>query len=107
VRIGKRESEVIYVPQGSHLGPLLFSLFINDVVSIFESLFVLLFADDMKLYAEIGVIKDCYAAQRDVDHLCACVVNKIYLNVGKCKVITFSRAKVQVIYDYSLNGQNL
>jgi hypothetical protein len=40
--------------------------------------------------------------------LCAwCDVNKLYLNVRKCKVITFSRAKVQVICDYSLNGQNL
>jgi hypothetical protein len=44
----------------------------------------------------------------DLDRLCAwCDVNKLYLNVRKCKVITFSRAKVQVIYDYSLNGQNL
>jgi hypothetical protein len=34
-------------------------------------------------------------------------VNKLYLNVRKCKVITFSRAQVQVTYDYSLNGQNL
>jgi hypothetical protein len=67
VRIGKHESEVIYVksgvPQGSHLGPLLFLLFINDVMSIFESLSVLLYADDLKLYAEIGVIEDCYAVQ--------------------------------------------
>jgi hypothetical protein len=40
--------------------------------------------------------------------LCAwCDVNKLYLNVRKCKVITYSRVKVQVTYDYSLNGQNL
>jgi hypothetical protein len=25
----------------------------------------------MKLYAEIGVIKDCFAVQRDLDRLCA------------------------------------
>jgi ribonucleases P/MRP protein subunit RPP40 len=96
------------VPQGSHLGPLLFLLFINDVVSIFESLSVLLYEDDMKLYVEIGVIEDCYVAQRDLVCLYAwCDVNKLYLNVRKCKVIIFSRAKVQVTYDYSLNGQNL
>jgi hypothetical protein len=41
---------------------------------------VLLFADDMKLYAEIGVIEDCYAVQRDLDRLFAwCDVNKLYL----------------------------
>jgi hypothetical protein len=80
-------------------------LFINDVVSIFESLSVLLYADDMKLYAEIGVIEDCYAVQSDLYHLCAwCDVNKLYLDVRKCKVITFSRAKVQMSDDYSLNG---
>jgi hypothetical protein len=112
VRIGKHESEVIYVKsgvqQGSHLGPLLFLLCINDVVSIFESLSVLLYADDMQLYAEIGMIEDCYAVQRDLKRLCAwCDVNKLYLNVRKCKVISFSRAKVQVIYHYSLNDQNL
>jgi ribonucleases P/MRP protein subunit RPP40 len=68
----------------------------------------LLYADEMKLYAEIEVIEDCYAVQRNLDRLCAwCDVNKLYLNVRKCKVITFSRAKVQVTYEYSLNGQNL
>jgi hypothetical protein len=54
------------------------------------------------------VIEDCYAAQSDMDRVCACcVMNKSYLNVRKCKVITFSRVKDQVIYDYSLNSQNL
>jgi hypothetical protein len=60
---------------------------------------VLLYAGDMKLYAEIGLIEDCYAAQRDLDRLCAwCDVNKLYLNVRKCKVITFATANVQLIW---------
>jgi len=37
------------VPQGSHLGPLLFSLFINDFPSIVTHSRVLMYADDVKL----------------------------------------------------------
>jgi len=40
------------VPQGSVLGPLLFSLFVNDLPSIVSSPLVL-FADDAKIYHSI------------------------------------------------------
>jgi hypothetical protein len=56
------------VPQGSNLGPLLFLLFINDIVEIF-SLNVLLFADDVKLYSTIRDISDCMRLQSNVDVL--------------------------------------
>jgi hypothetical protein len=42
------------VPQGSHLGPLLFILFINDVFSCFKSLRILLYADDLKIFFPVA-----------------------------------------------------
>ena len=37
------------VPQGSNIGPLLFLLFVNDMINIFTKASVILFADDTTL----------------------------------------------------------
>ena len=50
------------VPQGSHLGPLLFILFINDLKEVFRNSRFLMYADDLKIFRTIG-------NQRDVDLL--------------------------------------
>ena len=56
------------VPQGTVLGPLLFSLYINDISSDIESE-IRLFADDCVRYREIKDEEDTIKLQRDIDRL--------------------------------------
>jgi hypothetical protein len=54
------------VPQGSHLGPLLFILFINDVFSCSKSLRILLYADDLKIFYPVGGNSDFANVQAEL-----------------------------------------
>ena len=56
------------VPQGTVLGPLLFSLYINDISSDIESE-IRLFADDCVCYRENKDEEDTIKLQRDIDRL--------------------------------------
>ena len=56
------------VPQGTVLGPLLFSLYINGISADIESE-IRLFADDCVCYREIKNEEDTLKLQRDIDRL--------------------------------------
>ena len=56
------------VPQGTVLGPLLFSLHINYITADIESE-IRLFADDCVCYREIKDKEDTLKLQRDIDRL--------------------------------------
>ena len=56
------------VPQGTVLGPVLFSLHINDIMSDIESE-IRLFADDCVSYREIKDIEDTLKLQKGIDRL--------------------------------------
>ena len=61
-------SVVSGVPQGTVLGPLLFSLHINDITSDIESE-IRLFADHCVCYREIKNVDDAVKLQKDIDRL--------------------------------------
>jgi len=78
---------VIYgVPQDTVLGPLLFLLYINDIVTDISSE-IRLFADDCIVYRTITDQSDCTTLQADIDILLNCSNTwKMKFNPSRCHV---------------------
>lgn len=96
------------VPQGSHLGPIFFDTFINDIPSLFLSSESLLYADDLKIMKIIANSQDCNDLQFDLNVLLKWTKeNKLHLNLSKCKVMSFFRKKECVEFLYSIGDHKL
>lgn len=95
------------VPQGSHLGPILFILFVNDLNIVLKSNKVM-FADDLKFYRVIRSPEDHHALQRDIDSLLLwCDANAMQINIKKSKVISFYRGLHVSDHGYVAGGTQL
>jgi len=104
-------SKMIYVtsgvPQGSYLGPLLFTLFINDLLSIVTHSRVLMYADDVKLCFSYNNIESGFCLQSDINRFQEWYqYNLLNLNYLKCNVMTFYRGRPPFI-SYSLQNMSL
>lgn len=97
------------VPQGSHLGPLFFIIFINDVYKCFPECGFILYADDLKIFRSIGSPRDTLVLQSELNNFSVyCRDNKLFLNVNKCTSITFSWLTTNTINcSYHLNNFQL
>lgn len=93
------------LPQGSHLGPLLFVLYFDDVTKVLKKVDCGLFADDLKLYHVVSDRSGAVDLQEDINAFEAwCRENRMAVNVSKCKVMSFYRIKEPVIFDYSIGS---
>ena len=93
------------IPQGSVLGPILFTIFINDMPDIVESS-MKLFADDAKIFKAIESFEDISVIQDDIDNLLKwSTIWQLPLNLKKCKCVHYG--KNNPCHQFSIGGQCL
>ena len=94
------------VPQGSEIGPLLFDIFINDLIKIFINK-TKLYADDTKLLSKVeDIINNENSLQKDLNE--ASEWSRKWLlgfNSSKCVIMHYGNNNPHV--KYTLNGVEL
>lgn len=96
------------VPQGSHIGPLLFILFINDLVQSLTFCKCLIYADDVKLFYRVNCLVDMSRFQRDLNSFSRwCLHNRLTLNINKCKHVSYFRNKPCFHSHYHFNNERI
>ena len=97
------------VPQGSILGPLLFTILVSDMRMTIWNGSYLTYADDTNLYWETPAdmvnnsISDANTVLNNISNYC--VNNRLVLNVGKCKyIIMGSRPAIKKVNNIQLDA---
>ena len=103
VKYNESDSELLLmkqgVPQGSILGPLLFLLFINDIVESSRKLQYVLYADDTNIFYSGKHLKDLiFEANVELQKVASCFsANKLKINQTKTKFMIFNFGKKKMI----------
>jgi hypothetical protein len=94
------------VIQGSVVGPLLFNLFVDDLIPVVQYMDLYLFADDAKGLAKVDDVKEAELVQGDLDAIAAwSAANKLPLSLEKSCVIHYGSGNRRSTFDF--NGHML
>ena len=98
-----REVVLYGVPQGSVLGPLLFLLYINDIVNVTTNGEFVLFADDTNIFVVGKDRKEAFTKANEVLRkiYLYMISNQLHINMGKCCYMYFRPSKIEQNESYS------
>ena len=66
-----------------------------------------MYADDLKLIYPVKCVLDSLTLQCDLNALYWCQINRLNLNIAKCKIMTFHRYRSPIIFEYLIDGVSL
>lgn len=93
------------VPQGSHLGPILFCVYINDLIPTLNIAKILLYADDVKIFMRVETEAEARALQLELDVLVGWAAdNGLSLNAQKCSIMSYVNFKNPLIFEYYIGS---